>query len=192
MTSRSYLSTFINNYIPGEDLEELLNNFSETIDIPKNTTFLSPSDTCGFLAFIENGLFRVYFYDNKGREITTWFSYEGMIITDLLSFYTGNRAYFYVQALEDCKIRKITKAALEALYQKRPEYREFGRKFAEESLVMTMQRLFSFYAKDAEAHYLEILNDPKLLQRTPLKHLATYIGVTDSSLSRIRKKISSY
>lgn len=184
------LTDFIRYYLPTGEINELLNSFSETESISKNTLFLQPSDSCGFIAFIEKGLFRVYFYDENGKEITTWFSFEEMIITDLLSFYTGKKAFFYVQALEDCKIRKITKTKLDELYEREPEYREFGRKFAEEALVMTMQRLLTFYSKGAEEHYLELLGQPELVQRVPLKHLATYIGITDSSLSRIRKNLT--
>lgn len=184
------LYEYIAGYLPKEDIEELVESFSEKRLVKRNHIFLQPSDSCGFIAFIEKGLFRVYFYDKNGKEITTWFSYEGMIITDLWSFYTGKKASFYVEALEDCEIRQISKERLHELYEKRPEYREFGRKFAEQALVRVMQRLWGFYSKGAEEHYLELLGQPELLQRVPLKHLATYIGITDSSLSRIRKKLT--
>lgn len=184
------LTDFIRYYLPREDLEELLASFSEIKHVRKNDIFLRPPQSSGFIAFIEKGLFRVYFCDDAGKEITTWFSFEDMVITDLMSFYTGQKAFFYVQALEDCEVRLISKRRLDELYDKRPDYREFGRKFAEEALVITMQRLLTFYSKGAEEHYLELLSQPELLQRVPLKHLATYIGITDSSLSRIRKNLT--
>ncbi|HZI24411.1 MAG TPA: Crp/Fnr family transcriptional regulator, partial [Chryseolinea sp.] len=112
-----------------------------------------------------------------------------MVITDLLGFYTTGLAEFYVEALEDSILYKIKKQDLEELYSKFPIYREFGRKFAEQALTMLMQRTMSLHTKSAEERYKELLQIPEFTQKLPLKYLASYLGVTDTSLSRIRKKI---
>ncbi len=144
---------------------------------------------CNYLAFVQHGVFRVYFRDAKDREVITWFSLNGMVITDMLGYYTTGKAQFYVEALDNSLIYKIDKSDLENLYQRQPVYSNFGRKFAEEALTMLMQRTLSLHTKSAEERYTELLQIPDLIQKVPLKYLATYLGITDTSLSRIRKKI---
>jgi CRP-like cAMP-binding protein len=112
-----------------------------------------------------------------------------MIITDMLGYYTTGKAQFYVEALGDSILYKISKQDLEAFYKRHPVYGEFGRRFAEEALTMLMQRTLSLHTKSAEDRYKELLQIPDLIQNVPLKYLATYLGITDTSLSRIRKKI---
>jgi hypothetical protein len=112
-----------------------------------------------------------------------------MVITDLLGFYTTGRAEFYVEALEDSILYKVQKRDLEKLYHDFPVYREFGRKFAEEAFTILMFRTHSLHTKSAEERYRELLQIPDFMQKVPLKYLASYLGVTDTSLSRIRKKI---
>jgi CRP-like cAMP-binding protein len=112
-----------------------------------------------------------------------------MVITDMLGFYTTGKATFFVEALQDSIIYKISKQDLEKLYSKFPLYRVFGQKFAEEALTMLMQRTLSLHTKSAEDRYKELLQIPNFMQKIPLKYLASYLGVTDTSLSRIRKNI---
>jgi CRP-like cAMP-binding protein len=182
------LDEFLSYYLPNQDITPLVNLFSET-KIRKNRHLLRPGMDGSHLAFIQQGIFRVYFRDTKDREVITWFSFSGMVITDMLGYYTTGRAQFFVEALDDSLLYRISKTDLEKLYQQQPEYSEFGRKFAEEALTMLMQRTLSLHTKSAEERYRELLQIPELIQKVPLKYLATYLGVTDTSLSRIRKKI---
>ncbi|MBK7870475.1 MAG: Crp/Fnr family transcriptional regulator [Saprospiraceae bacterium] len=180
---------FLKYYIPEKDVPELAKGFSTRKNIAKNELLLAPGISCDFLGFIIKGLFRVYFYDYEGKEITVWFSLEGMVITDMLAFYSDTKAQFYVQAIEDSEIIIITKEKLESSYAHYPSLIEFGRKFAEEAIVMLMERTLTLQTKTAEDRYKDLLEQPELLQRIPLKHLATYLGITDTSLSRIRRNI---
>ena len=150
---------------------------------------LRPNENCDYLAFIRTGIFRVFFYNNQGIEITVWFSWEGMMISDLLAFFKGSRSSFYIQAIKNSEICIISKNRLEALYLSHPEYLQFGRKYAEFVSVNVMERMLSLQTKSAEERYLELLETPNFMKMIPLKHLASYIGVTDSSLSRIRRNI---
>lgn len=182
------LKDFLDFYLPNEDLKPLLSSFKE-VTIRKGRHLLKPKQDCNYLAFIQTGHFRVYYHDINGKEIITWFSFSGMVITDLLGFYTTGKATFYVEALADCVLYKITKQKLDELYKQYPIYREFGRKFAEEALTMLMQRTLSLHTKSAEERYKELLLIPEFIQKVPLKYLASYLGITDTSLSRIRRKI---
>jgi len=182
------LHQFLKFYLPDQDIEPFIECFKE-IKIKKSKHLLRPGQECNYLAFIKKGSFRVYFYNMNGKEIITWFSFDEMVITDMLGFYTNGKAQFYVEALEDSIIYKISKENLEMLYTKYPVYREFGRKFAEEALTILMQRTMSLHTKSAGERYKELLQIPDFIQRIPLKYIASYLGVTDTSLSRIRKQI---
>lgn len=182
------LTEFLTFYLSGEELSPFLDKFREQ-KIKKGKHILKPGQTCNYIAFIQQGCFRVYYYDINNREIITWFSFPEMVITDLLGFYTTGKAQFFVEALEDSIIYKITKQDLESLYEEYPIYRDFGRKFAEEALTMLMKRTMSLHTKSPEERYKELLQIPDFIQKIPLKYLASYLGVTDTSLSRIRKRI---
>lgn len=182
------LQQFLHFYLPGEDVAPFLACFRE-LHIKKDKHLLKPGMDCNYLAFIQSGCFRVYYYDLKGREIITWFSFSEMVVTDLLGLYTTGKAQFYVQALENSMLYKISRQDLEHLYNQYPAYREFGKKFAEEALTMLMQRTLSLHTKSAEERYKELLAIPDFMQKVPLKYLASYLGITDTSLSRIRRQI---
>jgi CRP-like cAMP-binding protein len=182
------LNDFLTFYLPGEHLAPFLGKFHEQ-KIRKGRHLLKPGQDCNYIAFIQKGCFRVYYYGINDKETTTWFSFSEMVITDLLAFYTTGKAQFYVEALEDSILYKITKQDLENLYNEFPIYREFGRKFAEEAFTILMQRTHSLHTKPAEERYKELLQSPDFMQKIPLKYLASYLGITDTSLSRIRKKI---
>ena len=183
------LNQFLRHYIPGEDLAPFIASF-RPVSTSKGQHLLKPGMDCSFLAFIEHGTFRVYHHDRGGREIVTWFSFRGMMITDLLGFYTTGRASFYVEALEDSRLLNISKDALDRVYAMHPSYRRFGQRFAEGALTMLMQRTMSLHTKSAEERYLELLEHPEMMQKVPLKHMASFLGITDTSLSRIRSKLA--
>ena len=112
-----------------------------------------------------------------------------MFITDLVSYYKEVPATQHIEAIEDSELFIVQKTELEDLYLLHPAYREFGRKFAEEGMVMVMERMMSLQSKSAEERYKELLAQPMFMQKIPLKYLATYLGITDTSLSRIRRNI---
>lgn len=182
------LKNFLKYYLPNENIDLFGEYFKET-SIKKGRHLLTPGQDCNFLAFIQQGCFRVYYYNLEGREIITWFSFDEMVITDMLGFYTTGVAKFYVEALEDSTLFTISKTNLDNLYKQQPEFLNFGRKFAEEALTMLMDRTMSLHTKSAEERYKELLGTPEFMQKIPLKYLASFLGITDTSLSRIRKNL---
>ncbi len=172
------------------DSTGLIEGFSVIKKIKKREFLLKPNQNCSFLAFVKKGKFRVYFIDNNGTEVTVWFSWEGMMVGDLLAFYKNSKALFYVQAIDDCEVAIIPKDRLEHLYNSNPEYLQFGRRYAEYVAVNVMERILTLQVKSPKERYLELLSNPNYMQQIPLKYLASYLGITDSSLSRIRRRIS--
>lgn len=183
------LEYFFSQYIPLTDASDLIRAFGVNREMEKKEMLTRPGEDSSFLAFIHEGAFRVYFYNEKGHDTTVWFSFAGMMISDLLAFYQGTPANFYISAIEDSHISLIYRHQLEELYLTYPEYREFGRKYAENALVQVMQRMVTLQTKSAEERYAELLAAPQFMQTIPLKYLATYLGITDTSLSRIRKNL---
>ena len=185
------LRRYFKDRLKGIDITPMVNAFSASRILKKGEYLVRPGGYSSFLAFINYGAFRVYFINDKGIEISTWFSFENMFVTDLLSYYKGSPAIYYVEAIEESEIFIIQKTMLEKLFLTHPEFREFGRRFAENGMVLLMERMVSLQTKTAEERYLELLAQPQFLNKIPLKYLATYLGITDTSLSRLRKKIGS-
>ncbi len=172
------------------DPAELVEAFRTKKILKRHETLVRPHQRTTFLAFITKGAFRVYFHDDQGFEITTWFSFANSFVTDLLSYYHQSPAKFYVEAIEESEVLIIEKSRLEELYETRPEFEKFGRKFAENGMVLLMQRMLNLQIKTAKERYLDLLDRPDFMQKIPLKYLATYLGITDTSLSRIRREIT--
>ena len=184
------LIKYFEKRLPLADVQPIVAAFSTLKKLKKGELLVQPGDNTTFLAYVNKGAFRVYFINDKGDEITTWFSFQDMFVTDLLAYYKEIPAKFFVEAVEESEIFTIQKYQLEKLFTTHPEYREFGRNFAENGMVLIMERMIALQTKSAEERYKELLDKPQFLQKIPLKYLATYLGITDTSLSRIRKNIS--
>ncbi len=183
------LRLFLKQYLQDVDVTPFIQAFHAKRHLKKKAFLIQPHEPASFLAFIYSGSFRVFFYDVKGVEITVWFSFERMMISDLLSFYKETPASFYVQAIEESEIGIIYKDTLENLYHQYPEYLAFGKRYAEHVAIRLMERMLALQTTSAEERYLELLANPPYLEKIPLKYLASYLGITDSSLSRLRKKL---
>lgn len=183
------LRTFLEQYRGNSHIEALMATFSSPKKVKKKSLLIRPGQNATFLAFINKGLFRVYFKNEAGIEVTTWFSFAGMMVTDMLAYFTEKPATFYVQALEESELLIIQKSQLEKVYKIDPDSNIFGRRYLENVLVKIMERMLTLQTKSANERYHELLNQPQFMQKIPLKYLASYLGITDTSLSRIRKQL---
>ncbi len=152
---------------------------------------LKEGKTCEEIGFINKGCFRTY-YLADGKEINTHFSFEDEFVTDYNSFLEKKPSRYYIQALEDCETVSFNLSALQNAYNQSQNWERFGRMMAEHSYKLTTQRVESFLFMDGEQRYRELLtNNPHILQRIPLYHIASYLGLERESLSRLRKKIAT-
>ena len=185
------LIKYLKKELPDIDIKPFLNAFSKKRIIKKGEIHIAPGDNALHLNFINKGSFRVYFINRNGQDITTWFAFENMWVTDILAYYKNTKATYYVQALSDSEIYTIQKASLEKLYIEYPEYLRFAKNFAELGMIIMLERSNHFFQEfSAEKRYLELLKTHILKHNVPLKHIATYLGITETSLSRIRRKIA--
>ena len=183
------LKNYILHYCPlnDEDLTTVLSRFTVKT-LSKKQHLLKQGQVCREFAYVAKGLFRQYYKDRQEKDITSWISFENTPATELASFLSQQPAKFYIQALEDSEVATISYADLQELYMILPAFQEFGRKLAEKILVGAINRTVSFQKETAAQRYNMLLQRPEYFQRVPLKYLASMIGITDTSLSRLRRK----
>lgn len=183
------LDNFIRQFVKLEqtELTQITSAFKPKT-LKKGQVILRPGDVCKDLVFVRSGCIRMY-YMSGDIEISAWFSLSNTIAMEIQSFITGQPSICYLEAIEPSEIFILPKKNLEILYQMQPKTHELIRKIWEIALVLVIPRFSSLQNDSAGKRYLDLLKQPDLLQHIPQKYLASFIGVTPTSLSRIRKKI---
>ncbi|REE27328.1 CRP-like cAMP-binding protein [Winogradskyella pacifica] len=139
--------------------------------------------------FIKKGIARAYAYSDD-NQITFWFGKEGDPIVSMQSYVNNQKGYEDVELLEDCELYELKKEQLQKLFLEDIHIANWGRKFAELEIIKSEKRLISLQFENATQRYLALLNNhPSLLQRVQLSHIASYLGITQISLSRIRANL---
>ena len=168
-----------------EHLDLLLSSL-KCIEFQKGHLLLEAGKIEPVLYFIETGIARAY-VDGRDNRITFWFGMEGDVVLSYNSYINGKPGYENIELLENSKVYEINNAALEALYQTHAALANWGRKLAELELIKTEELYISKLFKPAKERYQEILRFyPSLVKRVQLGHIASYLGVTQVTLSRIR------
>lgn len=135
--------------------------------------------------FIKNGLVRAYV--ERDNEVTFWFGKEGETIISMKSYVEEKPGYETIELLEDCELYELKTENLKKLFNEDVHIANWGRKFAEKELIKTEERLISKQFQNASERYKDLMKDhPELLRRVQLGHIASYLGITQVSLSRIR------
>lgn len=151
---------------------------------------LEQGQVCRELGFVIRGAFRTY-YLSDGKEINTHFVFEHEFVVDYDSFIQEKPSRYYIQALEDAEIVTFNLEALQRAYEQSHNWERFGRIMAEQSYRITTERVESFLFYNGEQRYLNLVQTrPEVLNRIPLYHIASYLGLERESLSRLRKKIA--
>lgn len=174
-----------------EDIN-LLNNYFECKQIYKGEYVYKEGDIVKTTLFVQSGLFRTYIIDEQGAEHILQFALPGWWAGDLGSFISGSSTKFFVEALEDSEVLTISKKSWDELLEKAPFYMDYHRKLLEKGLVATQNRLLEAYSTDASRKYLKLLETfPDILQRVPQYMIASYLGMSRETLSRVRSKITN-
>lgn len=183
------LKIFLRNYlrlIP-EGLDVIAGKFKSR-HLDKNDFLLREGDTCKDLVFVQSGCIRLY-YIKDDVEISVWFAFEHSSAIEIYSFISEKPSEYFLQAIEDTEILYLPKSALNKLYHRYPPMQEMMRNFWEDVILNLIERFTALQKDSAEKRYKDLLNKPTYLQKIPQKYLASFIGVTPTSLSRIRKNI---
>jgi CRP-like cAMP-binding protein len=173
------------NFISKEAQEAII-EISSLVIISKNKDLQHIDRTCKTIYFINKGLARIYYFKD-GIDITESFSFENNIIARVESLFSGIPSRKAIQVLEDSEIVAINAPKLFRLYDRFPEIERLFRKIFEAGYVETVNRIEGIQFNSAEERYKALLNEaPNILMRVPLKYVASYLGITQVSLSRIR------
>lgn len=155
----------------------------------KGDVFLQEGTRSNAYLFLEQGVMRSYLYDTEGQEVTTAFYSPGTVVFEAASFFQRIPSPENIVALTDCLGWAIGFNELNELFHALPAFRETGRAILVKTLVALKMRTLSMINQTAEQRYSALLlSHPEIFQHVPLKYIASYLGVTDTSLSRIRKE----
>ncbi|MBG6234322.1 CRP-like cAMP-binding protein [Pedobacter sp. CAN_A7] len=169
-----------------EHAKILLKSQFKEITYPKGHILLKEDCVEEHIYFIKRGVVRAYSNAINGQ-VTFWFGLEGAPVLSMHSYIFGKKSYERIELLEDCDLYKINILELRSLYEKDVHLANWGRKLAEQELVKTEERLIAMQFKTAQERYMDLMNDqPALLLRVQLGYIASYLGMSQVSLSRIR------
>lgn len=169
---------------------DLVKSKAKVIELKNGDYFSEAGKIARQVAFVDYGILRVCYYNNKGEEITRYFIDENNFAVDLTSFSYQIPSSEYVQAVTDCQLLVFSGEALKDLSVTIIAWDSIINAITAKSLIEKVNRISPMLAEDAKARYLSFLDKfPQIANRIPLSLLASYLGITQSSLSRIRKNI---
>lgn len=172
-----------------KSLEEEINTISKKKIVLKGNSILNINERSENLFFIEKGLLRGYYFD-EGKEVTNWFAQEMEFATCFYSFIAEKPSFEIIQTLEDSELIQIPYKGLQSLYKSFPETERIGRIITENYYIKLEERILSLQFKTAKERYQKLAsNKASLLQRASLGQIASYLGITQETLSRIRSEI---
>ncbi len=180
----------ISNYhrLSKEAQDALYDCFKQTA-LSKNEYLLTEGQICRHLYFLEKGALRG-FYNLDGKEVTHWFGFEQDFVTSFHSFITGTAAVENIQLLEGSILWSITKEKLADLFNRHHEIERLVRIAYEKYYIRLEERFVNAQFKTATERYENLLlQTPHMLERVPLGHIASYLGISSETLSRIRSKL---
>ena len=189
MSSQKLVHFFTNsNLVSAKTAEEIAKTFSSK-EIKKNEFLSKEGRVYNEYFFLENGFIRSFAYDTEGNDVTTNFYSSGQVVFEVSSFFNRTVSKENFQALVDCEGWFITYEQLNHLFHSMHEFRDFGRSILVKGFSSLKTRMLSMITETAEQRYDTLLKtNPEIFQHAALKHVASYLGITDTSLSRIRKE----
>ena len=191
MSSPQLVRFFTNsNLVSAKAAAEIASTFSPR-ELAKNEFLAKEGRVYNEYFFLEKGFIRAFAYDTEGNDVTTNFNSSGQVVFEVSSFFNRTISKENFQAVIDCEGWSITYEQLNHLFHSMHEFRDFGRSVLVKGFSSLKTRMLSMITETAEQRYDTLLKtNPEIFQHAALKHIASYLGITDTSLSRIRKEYS--
>ncbi len=191
MANHIELINFIkkNINIGDEDLKVVLSYF-KTIKKSKNEILLSNGKNSQVSYFVKKGCLRLFYIDEEGKDVTRYIAFENQFATELVSFITNQPAQEAIQVIEKSELLYITHEDFRYLMKTIPAWKDFYSIYLEKAYVNNAKRLISFTTLDASERYKQLFKiNPNIVKRLPNKIVASYINISQETLSRIKSKI---
>lgn len=183
------LSQIKNHYTLSNEAQLALTNCFKKITVYKNDQLVKEGSICRKLFFLEKGALRG-FYNIDGKEITHWFGFENDFVTSFHSFITGEAAVENIQLMENSVLWSISKNELTALFDQYHEIERLVRIVYEKYYIRLEERYVNAQFKTAKELYDNLMKQsPHILERVPLGYVASYLGISQETLSRIRSRL---
>lgn len=182
---KSYLQSF--NLLTDSEIDNFLGKVRSRA-IKKGEFFIRQGSICQEVAFVQAGALRSYYYSSTSEEVTYCFTFAHSFLSAYSSFLSQSETMENIQALTDVELLTVSRADILALEQRSTNWLRLFKLIAEQEYIKMEQRIFLLQKETAETRYQDLLsNQPELLQLVPLSHIASYLGITQRHLSRIRK-----
>lgn len=169
------------------DLLHTILDKSEHLQFKRNEIVVRMGTVCNYLFIIEQGLLRNYYFDKKGHDITHWFSSEGMVVTVPPSFFRRELSYFEIQAIEHTSVRAISYQIFQNELKNSIALERFTRKLVTEVMITLGEKIIDLQTESAQSRYDKLLKTyPDIFKRAQLGQIASYLGIRQQTLSKIR------
>lgn len=183
------ITEFLSTLVPftNNELQDILAHFKKEY-VAKNQVLVHQGDICKSLYFVEQGMGRSYYLNENGKEITQWFFGVGKFMTSADSFFQQTPSLYYLEVLETSVLYRISKEDIDKLFAKYHKMEKLGRMVTVEMLTKLGNKLNAIQFQTAKERYDYMLAEfPDIAYQVPLGHIASYLGMTQETLSRIRK-----
>jgi len=188
----SSVVTILNYFHPvSEGIVKFLKEHAYSVFFNKGELLLEEGQVCEHIYFIRKGVVRGFIKEGK-KDITTWITAEGEMVSSILSFERKGSSIENMQAIEDCEMLALTLVDLEKLYEQFPEFNIVSRKLLQQYYSDAEGRAFIARLTNAETRYKQFLTRySHFANRIPLTYIASFLGMTLETLSRVRRKLST-
>ncbi len=168
---------------------KLIENKLVKINLKKGDTLLRANETVTNQYYVYNGCLRTYFIDKTGKEHTLQFAINDWWISDYTAFFSSTKSIMYIEVIQDATLYKVSKVNMEYLYSEIPQLETFFRKKMEKAFASFQKRILANLSQTATERYISFINTyPDIDKNVKNYHVASYLGITTESLSRIRKE----
>ncbi|MFT7900463.1 Crp/Fnr family transcriptional regulator [Tenacibaculum ascidiaceicola] len=188
MNKEAIINSISNTYskLSSECQSDLL-KITKILSFEKGKTLVREGQYSNKTYYIVSGAARAYYLKN-GKDISDWFAFENDFISPIISYFTDKASPHYIELLEDSILLELTKENVEIISNKHHDFERLIRVIVTKTMLSLQERISSILFQKAEQRYKQLLETyPTIIQRVSLTHIASYLGITLETLSRIRK-----